>query len=213
MGATDIETRDLLLSSEERFEIWNVKQEERPYLLLPPTKNQDEDVSAASSSICSLESSISEESLPLLDGCDIAGWRARQLVSVSSYINGVLNVGSGCSLMRKETQLPNVIIPKSFTKWQELRQKLLTKPRATAARLTKAETSKLKEHPWFEKDNVPAILEGCTDEWKAMETCSWANLVKKFGDYDWRFSDTHGACMTLETYSKYVHSIEGMTGR
>ena len=44
-----------------------------------------------------------------------------------------------------------------------------------------------------------------------MKTCTWESLVKQFGDYSWRFSDTHGACMTLETYTKYTKSIEGQT--
>jgi histone arginine demethylase JMJD6 len=69
----------------------------------------------------------------------------------------------------------------------------------------------LEWYPWFEQQNVPAILEGCCTEWKAMTNCQWNPLVQRFGEYDWRFSDTHGATMTLATYHKYVHSIEGQS--
>ena len=56
---------------------------------------------------------------------------------------------------------------------------------------------------------ITVILEGLADSWKAMESCSWKRLVEEFGDYYWRFSDTHGACMMLKTYSKYVNTLEG----
>lgn len=35
------------------------------------------------------------------------------------------------------------------------------------------------------------------------------NLVKRFGNINWRFSDTHGEMMSLRTYAKYIHSVEG----
>jgi hypothetical protein len=208
--ATAITVQDILLSSEERFDIWNVKKEERPYLLSNDDMDLEEDDSVLSSS--SSSENDDSEVLPLLDGCDIPGWRKEQLVSVSSYTRGLLNVGSGCSLLRRESQLPTAMSSTyCLHKWKQLQQQLLIPPPNTAIRLAPDETIKLiQPYPWFERDNVPAILEGCTRDWAAMQLCTWENLLNQFGDYDWRFSDTHGACMTLKTYTKYVKSIEGL---
>ena len=36
------------------------------------------------------------------------------------------------------------------------------------------------------------------------------NLLKRFGnDVRWRFSDTHGEMLTLETYAKYIMNVDG----
>jgi hypothetical protein len=207
--------QDILLSSEERFDIWNVKKEERPYLL---SNNNDMDLEEDDSVLPSSSSENDDSKvLPLLDGCDIPGWRKEQLVSVSSYARGLLNVGSGCSLLRRESQLFTAMSSTSTTstsclhKWKQLQHQLFIPPPNTAFRLSPDETINLIEpYPWFERDNVPAILEGCTRDWAAMQLCTWENLLNEFGDYDWRFSDTHGACMTLKTYTKYVKSIEGL---
>lgn len=37
------------------------------------------------------------------------------------------------------------------------------------------------------------------------------NLLKRFGNIAWRFSDTHGEMMSLETYAKYIVNPEGLT--
>jgi len=264
-----METRDIFLTSEERFDVWSVKQEERPHLLnysAPSSvsqvvsKNNDEDEEDDSlpqkyASACaadehdigdeeaSLQSDTSSDGslpLPLLDGCDIAGWRKEELVlpnssvsASSSHQQGILNVGLGCTFLRNESQvsacLSNQIIRGS--PWKQLQAKLLVEPpsvpgiassapststitagRTAAIRLSPIETEQLTgPYPWFEKENLPVILEGCTAKWKAMETCTWKALLEKYGDYYWRFSDTHGACMSLETYTKYTRSIEGLT--
>lgn len=200
-------TIDILLSSEERFDVWNVKKEERPYLLSCTDENDDENASIGSSS----ERDIHE--LPLLDGCDIPGWRKQGLVSVSSsFTKGILNVGSGCSLLRGESQLLASVPRKS--RWKELQKLLFVEPTITktAPRLSPEETRKLATpYPWFERENRPVILEGCAEDWPAMKSCKWDNLLHEHGDFVWRFSDTHGACMTLRTYSKYARSIEGLT--
>ena len=39
----------------------------------------------------------------------------------------------------------------------------------------------------------------------------FANLLKRFGNITFRFSDTHGEMMSLETYSKYITSPEGLS--
>ena len=38
---------------------------------------------------------------------------------------------------------------------------------------------------------------------------SFANLLERYGDIRWRFSDTHGEMMALSTYAKYITSHEG----
>ena len=38
---------------------------------------------------------------------------------------------------------------------------------------------------------------------------SFENLLKRFGDVYWRFSDTHGEMMSMKTYAKYITNVEG----
>ena len=282
----ELTTKDMFLTSDERFDIWNVKQAERPHLALleerieernqrgevrqiekgdfgntteflteeritapNPKQCHGEDASyqfktigrdvshpntsiskkiddnermddkstntvastTSTSSNCNSLSSSSGQ-LPLIDGCDIPGWRRHGLIEVSSYLQGILHVGSGCCLTRRLSQIP-VLSTLGMRNWDTLLREnsLLQPPTRTARRLTSDETSKLTFHPWFERQNIPAILEGCCDEWNAMTNCTWMKLVERFGSYEWRFSDTHGATMTLSTYHKYVNSIEGQT--
>ena len=89
-----------------------------------------------------------------------------------------------------------------------MQTKLLEPPKVTAQRIPEKDAVRPVHYPWFEKENVPVILEGLTKNWKANETCKFDNLIKEFGDFDWRFSDTHGATMTLNTYKKYASSME-----
>jgi histone arginine demethylase JMJD6 len=80
-----------------------------------------------------------------------------------------------------------------------------------AIRIPKKEALELSHYPWFERQNVPVVLEGLTDDWPAMTTCRWNTLVENYGEYYWRFSDTHGAGMALNTYQKYTSTLEGIT--
>lgn len=170
---------------------------ERPQLLamMPDDSSHDND---------------DEVPLPLVDGCDIPGWRAALLVPLSPSLSCVQNVGAGCSLLRRDSQLP--MVPSSSLKqWRRLQEKFLQEPVNGARRICKKDALELPRYPWFERESVPVVLEGLADDWKAMETCRWNNLVKEYGDFFWRFSDTHGAGMTLETYQKYISTFEGMT--
>jgi len=196
-------TRDIILLPDERYDIWEIKRVERPHLM--EMENEQEDVGSDDDG----EPPI-ENKLPLVDGCDLKAWRHSELVHVSSFSQGYLNVGSGCSLMRRESQLP-VVSSTSLSRWKTLQAKLLESPKSTAQRIPERDALNLSHYPWFEKKNVPVILEGLTKNWKATETCRFDRLVENFGDYDWRFSDTHGATMSLETYKKYVSSIEGQS--
>lgn len=197
-------TKDLYLTPDERYDIWEVKKVERPHLLLV---SEEEDGNHDDSS-----NDDRELPLPLVDGCDVPGWRSSQLVPLNHSLASVLNVGSGCSLLRRETQLP-VVSSSALSKWRQLQERFMQEPlqgKPTAARIGKDEATKLSYYSWFERENVPAVLEGLTDDWKAMKSWRWNNLVASFGDFYWRFSDTHGAGMTLETYQKYVTTLEGM---
>lgn len=195
-------TKDIFLTADERYEVWEVKKEERPHLLLLVA---DEDSFSSDDD--------SDKPLPLVDGCDVSGWRSSQLVPLSCSLASVLNVGSGCSLLRRETQLP-VVSSSVLSKWHQLQKRFMEEPssqgKTPVARICKEEAARLSHYPWFERENVPVVLEGLTDDWNAMKSCRWNDLVANFGDFYWRFSDTHGAGMTLETYHKYASTIEGI---
>jgi len=93
--------RDVVLSSEERYTIWCVKVAERPELL--EVYQDDAENSRAD------DDDSDHEEVPLTDGCDIRGWRRYGLMSCSQSLEAVLGVGSGCPLLRRESQLPPVI--------------------------------------------------------------------------------------------------------
>lgn len=42
-----------------------------------------------------------------------------------------------------------------------------------------------------------------------MTTARFEHLLKRYGDLNFRFSDTHGEMMTLNTYAKYIRSADG----
>jgi histone arginine demethylase JMJD6 len=204
MTENDSLSRGILLSPDERYDIWEIKRIERPHLM--EFENEQEDVVGRSDD--DDEPPVGNNALPLVDGCDLKGWRHSKLMPISIFIQGVLNVGSGCSLMRRESQIP-VVPSASTSRWKTLQAKLLEPPKVTVQRIPEKVALGLSHYPWFEKENVPVILEGLTKTWKAMETCTFDRLVKDFGDFDWRFSDTHGAMMSLRTYKKYAGSMEG----
>lgn len=190
----DASPRDILLTPDERYDLWEIKRVERPHLM----EIEKEDDGEPSEEVM----------LPLVDGCDLKGWRSSNLVTCSSVLQGYLNVGSGCSLMRRESQLPT-LSSISLIRWKALQAKLLEPLKVTAQRISEKDALNLTHYSWFEKENVPVILEGLTKDWKAMETCKFDRLVEEFGDFYWRFSDTHGSTMSLNAYKKYVSSIEG----
>ena len=47
--------------------------------------------------------------------------------------------------------------------------------------------------------------------WQLKTLIRFANLLERFGDITFRFSDTHGEMMSLETYSKYITNPEGLS--
>lgn len=201
-----IESKTLYLSGDERYEVWTIKAAERPHLL----------------DVCSTDSNHQQENtnedaadmneiLALTDGCDVSGWRKEKFVRTNAEVLSAFNVGSGCVLLRRETQLPIVLSSIASSAWDSLRDRLFQEPCTTASRQLYSSNRAL--HPWFERENVPVILDGCPaiDKWAAMKSCRFDNLVQRYGDLEWRFSDTHGETITLKTYQKYLRSIEGST--
>lgn len=211
-NGTKIPTKDVFLTPEERYEVWVVKAAERPELLLYDDDDDDDDG-------CD-DNSSSVRQPPLQDGCDIPGWRKIGMVigfgcsarcsSNSENGKAILRVGPGCSMLRRERQLPVVAgmnyrsrLPNGSSK-EEPR----FSPQNNIIRL--AYDPNMSIHPWFERENVPVLLEGCTDDWTLPRTLE--QWVERYGDLPWRFSDTHGETMTLQTYYKYcTTSLEGLT--
>jgi histone arginine demethylase JMJD6 len=161
------------------------------------------------------DDSEQDNSLPLTDGCDLPHWRKHRFASLpeDSTICASLNIGYGCTLLRRERQfaLPSF---KTLYHWNQLCQQLLESPKRTAPviQMDQGDQNTITSQDssfWFEQDNVPVVIIGCTQDWPAMETCTLNSLVQTFGDLEWRFSDTHGETMTLNTYYKYIH-LEGM---
>ena len=120
------ESRDILLSADERYDIWEVKRLERPYLLLLPAQdltsndgNHHDDVEESlkyDNDEAEQQEQEEDEVLPLVDGCDIPNWHRQRFVKYSSYHQGILNVGSGCTLLRKESQLPMIHLSSSSSR-------------------------------------------------------------------------------------------------
>mmetsp|Transcript_20189 Transcript_20189/g.44065 ORF Transcript_20189/g.44065 Transcript_20189/m.44065 type:complete len:353 (+) Transcript_20189:665-1723(+) len=68
----------------------------------------------------------------------------------------------------------------------------------------------------YERANIPAKIVGAARTWKALPSngsdgWTFDNLVGRFGDVAWRFSDIHGEMLTLRTYGKYISTAEGLT--
>jgi len=58
---------------------------------------------------------------------------------------------------------------------------------------------------WIDIGNESDLLTGGGEEgW------TFANLLSRFGTVSFRFSDTHGEMMSLQTYAKYITTPEGM---
>jgi Cupin-like domain len=207
-----VDRRDLFLSGEERYDVYRVKSSERPHLLETyDGDNRDE-----------------SEELPLMDGCDIPQWRAEKFVPSWPHWEAAMNVGLGCPLLRRESQLPippyvRVGFVATSSSWENLKDFLLRQPTsAVVERISCSQASQFlpendlitnpkrrKIFSKWEEQNIPVIVEGATEGWN-LEAWNFEKIVERFGDVRWRFSDTHGAMMTLSVYDKYI-STEGLS--
>jgi histone arginine demethylase JMJD6 len=194
------ESRKLIyLSPDERYDIWIVKAAERSELLLHSSRASDSD------SDDNDNESVAQQALQ--DGCDIPGWRRAGIIDTESSTEAALKVGPGCTLLRRETQLP-LVSTRSRGRWMRLKQSL----QQVTSTIPRLEYYKVQEiNPWFERENTPVLITGCSENWQAMKTCTFSHLVARFGDVQWRFSDTHAETMTLTAYQRYIFSIEGRT--
>ena len=259
---------DRYLDAEERYEVRVVKAAERPHLL----HWEEYDTNDSSSSDEKKTDEIMR--LPLTDGCDIPGWRARRLAPCLSaekkhiddridlVLGGCLNIGSGASLFRRESQFPFITNDDSICWWNKTKEKLCTPPKPDLSAPVveyddmcalvgyvnnndcDAEHRKVTMFSVeFEEKNRPVKILGATVNWAAMPNYDddndsdykrnegwtdisssselmgakgkggWtlANLVSRFGNVSWRFSDQHGEMMSLNTYAKYITSPEGQS--
>jgi len=217
------ESRDIYLTPDERYAVWVVKAAERPHLLTTSLKEEEEEEDSDDQQHDEKkEENGQATTMPLQDGCDIPGWRAAGVVTCIvdhqqhqlDELPALLRVGPGCTLTRRESQL-SIVSTAMHSWWRTLQAQLLqpvTVVERQARRVHVRDRSLVSEdnneqqepqRPSFERAGVPCIVEGCCDDWTAMESCRFQQLVERFGDEEWRFSDTHGASLPLRVYQKY----------
>lgn len=151
------------LDEEERYEVYNVKTAERPHLL---AQGETDD---------SLEENDVDP--PLIDGCDIPGWRCEKIVVVSEALKGVLNIGSSSTMFRRERQWSS--LPSSSAEWTAIREMLgggcseLRPPSIEsrdASKLVTLEDGRTVTHfaSSWERQNRPVVVTGCASAWQAL---------------------------------------------
>lgn len=210
---------EIFLDHDERWDVYQVKAKERPHLLTEMTSSGNK--------VCDHDE---DDSLPLTDGCDIPGWRRDCVMEVSPDLRGVLNIGASSFYFRKARQWPRMNA--SSICWNQMMSNLSRPPVPLPPMITCEVAS--EQIDWkngkkitkfaleWEKSNRPVVIENCTKSWKAMpkirdghgknnQGWTFDQLLQRFGDISWRFSDNHGETMSLSTYSKYIRSIEGLT--
>jgi histone arginine demethylase JMJD6 len=225
-------SRNLFLQPEERYDIWRVKAAERPHLLSIPQSEVCDDEQEGQEDE-QQEDKVGEEEPPFLsDACDIPGWRRHRLVEHRSlyYFEQMLRVGPGSALLRRESQLPvanNVIQDRTALAFLREEDENITStqnhtyPSSSSSVLCdvtkKGRIPRISYHssdcrqsnPWFVRQNVPALITNCTDNWKSPTAFTFRHLLETYGDMQWRFSDNHAETMTLDAYGRYCSSLEG----
>jgi len=250
---------DLFLDSEERYEIYLVKAAERPHLLeyVPSVTYPSSSLLNVEEKKCctgfdatdddkiisdgkdSYSKNNDQDILPLIDGCDIPGWRKENFIvhnqdnpNYSFSLQALLNVGASSTMFRRDKQWPNFLKMIQNKKWNELKVKLVNEPTYKAKvveyedycqmqniygnqdNIEKINRKATKFAVEFEQGNIPAKIMGATNDWKCMylngRKWTFENLLKRYGNIYWRFSDTHGEMMALSTYAKYISNAEGI---
>jgi len=200
----NIKLDDLYLNADERYEVYLIKAAERPHLL-------DYDPSLQSSSLHSLNNEEDEKKSstddfsqicskvdpPLIDGCDIPGWRKDNLVSknkvigrsdvvtINNEVQSLLNIGSSSTMFRLESQWFNIenSIQSTKKKWNEMKLILDNEPNKDVraiivehdecCQLIKVDTNETERITTmfaieFEEKNIPAKIMNACDGWKCM---------------------------------------------
>ena len=211
---------DVFLDCDERFDIYQVKAVERPHLLHFITADVEDAREETLEEGCKENGT---EPLPLMDGCDLPGWRKEGLMPfTSNFIQGVLNVGASCTFFRRDRQWP--ILPfnsdectsdddfiidhtSSILLWKELKHKLKTlqpKPNHEARVLDNAMYSQMIEIPDLkdseEIDKSPSNKCQNAEEHKRMATkfaveIEQANIPAKIlgGTKNWKCMPVYGS--------------------
>jgi len=212
---------EIFLDHDERWEVYRVKAKERPHLLLQLSTSVEGEKACDDDEDCPV---------PLTDGCDIPGWRRECVMDISPDVQSALNLGASSFYFRRNRQWP--LVKSSSICWDQMMSTLSRPPLVLPPTILCEEFAEQIEweggkrttkFAWeWERRNRPVVIENCTNSWKAMpgsrtvhgkEQRGWTfdQLVKRFRDVSWRFSDNHGETMYLSTYSKYVRSVEGLT--
>ena len=153
----NINVNDLYLSAEERYEIFEIKAAERPHLLYynpsllsssctgTGTLNEKDEKKSCDTGEddSTVQNNLQLHDPPLIDGCDIPGWRKDDIVTGDKYIDSnhnvltinsevqaLLNIGPSSKMFRLESQWPNIdkLIQSSNHRWKQLRKKLTQEP-------------------------------------------------------------------------------------
>ena len=116
---TRIHINDLFLSADERYEIFEIKAAERPHLLYyddssnTKTTNSDNknmDMDEKKSCTCSSQESDHSDSdydPPLIDGCDIPGWRKDEIAAAATTATTDNDDGNGNSNSNSNINISN----------------------------------------------------------------------------------------------------------
>jgi histone arginine demethylase JMJD6 len=130
-------------------------------------------------------------------------------------------VGSGCHLLRRESQLPLIAESSTTTanqRWKQLKHELAQFTGKHISECNKCRRIPASSgatntvHPWFERESIPVLLENLANDWPAYRhSMKWETLLQMYGDTEWRVSDTHGETISLRTYTKYIHGLEGQS--
>lgn len=93
-------------------------------------------------------------------------------------------------------------------KWQVFRQKLSQdSPFAkTVERASSEELSVADFQERFQSKSIPVCICGLTGGWVASDSWSFASLVERFGQEEFRFDDNFGEKIELRAYAEYIQS-------
>lgn len=211
---------DHFLSVEERFQVYIVKAAERKHLLniyeeekKEEDQDNDENLKSENTDLVGKECDTDN---PIIDGCDIPGWRYRRLASYSSTsdVCALFNVGAGnaATMLRRSSQWPvlrSLYYSSTLlqSRWSILKNRLLRDVNSEsldAAPRIEYDTDCILNFWRFEEENVPVTILNAATEWMSMPTpvCqsmksneniwTFENLLHRFGSIMWRFSDQHG---------------------
>ena len=176
-----IHINDLFLSADERYEIFEVKSAERPHLLYYNDENSDTSNDSDSS-----DSASTSTPPPLVDGCDILGWRKEKMMACTPFVQSALNIGQSSTMFRRDSQLISHSSRRDCS-WKIIKEKLSHRGNIRkvadiiqhedykqlvplASKGSKRTATRFAVE--YEQRNIPAIILGATAGWKCMPQVS-----------------------------------------